>query len=159
MQSILVVEDEPTLAKIIQAKLEEEGFAVTRAHDGEEAVIALSGPTLPDLVLLDLLLPKIPGLEVLERLGKEGKTIPKVIIFSNFADQADVDRAKQLGVVDYIVKAAFSPAEIISKIKGVLGSGSESGSSEGNHYADFESVNEEAPVSGVQQSGESNNNP
>jgi len=121
MKKILVVEDEQTLAKVIGMKLEEEQYVVTHAYDGEQAYEALIKPELPDLVLLDVLLPKLSGLDVLERLQKEKKPIPKVIVFSNFAQQTDVDRAHKHGAIDYIVKAAFSPAEILSKIKSVLG--------------------------------------
>lgn len=124
MKKILVVEDEQTLAKVIGMKLEEEQYVVAHAYDGEQAYEALSKPDLPDLVLLDVLLPKLSGLDVLERLQKEKKPIPKVIVFSNFAQDSDVDRAKKLGAIDYIVKAAFSPAEILSKIKSVLSASS-----------------------------------
>ena len=122
MQKILVVEDEQMLAKIIGMKLEEEQFEVVHAYDGEAAYQELCKPELPDLVLLDVLLPKMSGFDVLEKLRAEGKTIPKIIVFSNFAQKADVERAQALGAIDYIVKAAFSPAEILSKIKAVFAS-------------------------------------
>ncbi len=122
MQKILVVEDEQMLAKIIGMKLEEEQYEVIHAYDGEEAYNILAQPALPDLVLLDVLLPKMSGFDVLEKLHAENKPLPKVIVFSNFAQKADVERAHALGAIDYIVKAAFSPAEIISKIKEIFAS-------------------------------------
>ncbi len=120
MPKILVVEDEQMLAKIIGMKLEEEGYEVTHAYDGEEAYKLLTQPELPDLVLLDVLLPKMSGFDVLTKLREEQKTLPKTIVFSNFAQKADVERAHELGAIDYIVKAAFSPAEILSKIKDIF---------------------------------------
>lgn len=120
MKKILVVEDEQMLAKIIGMKLEEEQFEVLHAYDGEEAYNILCQDPLPDLVLLDVLLPKLSGFDVLEKLKAESKPLPKVIVFSNFAQKADVERAHALGAVDYIVKAAFSPAEILTKIKTVF---------------------------------------
>lgn len=117
---ILVVEDEQMLAKIIGMKLEEEQFEVLHAYDGEEAYNLLCKPELPDLVLLDVLLPKMSGFDVLEKLQQEKRPLPKVIVFSNFAQKADVERAHALGAIDYIVKAAFSPAEILSKIKAIF---------------------------------------
>ena len=124
MNKILVVEDEKTLSEIISLKLQEEGFEVDNAFDGEEALQKLTtSSNLPDLVLLDILLPKVNGLEVLTKIRQDGNekltSIP-VLIFSNFAHEEEVQKAKDLGAVDYIVKAAFSPAEIVTKVKGVL---------------------------------------
>ncbi len=123
MPKILVVEDEQMLAKIIGMKLEEEGYEVAHAYDGEEAYNLLTQPELPDLVLLDVLLPKMSGFDVLTKLRDEQKKLPKIIVFSNFAQKADVERAHELGAIDYIVKAAFSPAEILSKIKEIFEKG------------------------------------
>jgi len=120
MKRILVVEDEQMLAKIIGMKLQDEQYEVQHAYDGQQAYEMLSQPDLPDLVLLDVLLPKMSGFDVLEKLRQENRTLPKIIIFSNFAQKADVERAQALGAIDYIVKAAFSPAEILSKIKSIF---------------------------------------
>lgn len=124
MNKILVVEDEKTLSEIISLKLQEEGFEVDTVYDGEEALQKLTkSANLPDLVLLDILLPKVNGLEVLAKIRQDGNekltSIP-VLIFSNFAHEEEVQKAKDLGAVDYIVKAAFSPAEIVTKVKSVL---------------------------------------
>ena len=124
MKKILVVEDEKTLSEIISLKLQEEGFNVENAYNGEEALSMLTESSeLPDLVLLDILLPKINGLEVLTKIRQSNDdkitSIP-VLIFSNFAHEEEVQKAKDLGAVDYIVKAAFSPAEIVTKVNAVL---------------------------------------
>jgi two-component system alkaline phosphatase synthesis response regulator PhoP len=178
MQKVLVVEDEQMLAKIIGMKLEEEKFEVVHAYDGEEAYNILSkSEGLPDLVLLDVLLPKMSGFDVLEKLRQENKSLPKVIVFSNFAQKADVERAHALGAVDYIVKAAFSPAEILSKIKALFAEGGAAASEkpkesapsdapaspaengQGSAYQSFESMQDVMPMSEVLRPGEPNNNP
>ncbi len=162
-KKILVVEDEQMLAKIIGMKLEEEQFEVIHAYDGEEAYNILSKAEQPDLVLLDVLLPKMSGFDVLEKLKSDGKALPKIIVFSNFAQKADVERARSLGAMDYIVKAAFSPAEILGKIKGSLDTVSEpegttpaGGSSA---YQAFESLEDVMPMSEVLHPDQANNNP
>ena len=165
MKRILVVEDEQMLAKIIGMKLEEESFEVIHAYDGQEAYQILSKPELPDLVLLDVLLPKMSGFDVLEKLKAEGKPVPKVIVFSNFAQKADVERAHSLGAVDYIVKAAFSPAEILSKIKAIfaaednLPNAQVEKTAHPDPYSEFASMADVMPMSEVLRPGEPNNNP
>lgn len=170
MQKILVVEDEQMLAKIIGMKLEEEQFEVLHAYDGEEAYQILTQPELPDLVLLDVLLPKMSGFDVLEKLRGENRPLPKVIVFSNFAQKADVERAHSLGAVDYIVKAAFSPAEILSKIKALFASDAAGAASSSqtpatpvsgepaSPYQSFASMEDVMPMSEVLRPGEPNNN-
>lgn len=177
------------LAKIIGMKLEEENYEVIHAYDGEEAYNQLIGPNTPDLVLLDVLLPKMSGFDVLEKLQAEKKALPKVIVFSNFAQKADVERAHALGAIDYIVKAAFSPAEILSKIKAVFSAETQASSADsgpakadetavppapasesaaptpppndgaGSAYQNFASMEDVMPMSEVLRPGEPNNNP
>lgn len=164
MKQILVVEDEQMLARIIDMKLREEQYDVKHAYDGAEAYQVLSDAEYkPDLVLLDLLLPKMSGFEVLEKLQAEQKPLPRVIIFSNFAQQADVEKAKQLGAIDYIVKAAFSPAEIMTRIQEILNQTTEGSAAGGaaspTPYNGFESLEDVKPMSEVLRPGESNNNP
>ena len=114
---VLVVEDDMFLAKILSTKLEKEGFSVVLAFDGEEALNKLK-KEIPDLILLDLILPKKNGFEVLEEIKLDDKLnkIP-VIILSNLGQQSDVVKGKELGAVDYLIKANFSLDEVISKIK------------------------------------------
>lgn len=159
MQRILVVEDEQMLAKIIEIKLQEESFEVMHAYDGEEAYNILTKEPLPDLVLLDLLLPKMSGFDVLEKLKAEKVALPKIIIFSNFAQKTDIERAHELGAIDYIVKAAFSPAEILSKIKEVLAAGDGTPKEDKGAYSSFDSLQDVMPMSEVLHPGQSNNNP
>lgn len=158
MQRILVVEDEQMLAKIIGMKLEDEGYEVLHAYDGQAAFEMLSVDPQPDLTLLDVLLPRMSGFDVMEKLQAEGKKIPKIIVFSNFAQKADVERAHALGAIDYIVKAAFSPAEILSKIKEVFANEATT-ASPSTPYQQFSSMEEVMPMSEVLRPGEANNNP
>ena len=150
---ILVVEDEQTLADIIGIKLKEEQFEVDHAYDGEQAYQALIKSNLPDLVLLDVLLPKMSGFDVLQKLKDEKKPLPKIIVFSNFAQQSDIDKARSLGAVDYIVKAAFLPAEILSKIKAVFAQEGAAAPAQ-----NFDSMEDVKPMAEVLRPGEPNNN-
>lgn len=118
---ILVVEDETFLVKIYSVKLKKEGFDVSIATDGEEAV-KLAAEVKPDLILLDLILPKLNGFEALERIRQNpiNKSTP-VLVLSNLGQEEDIKRAESLGATDYLVKANFSIQDIVAKIKQVLG--------------------------------------
>lgn len=120
MKTILVVEDEKTLSDIIAEKLEEEGFKVEKAMDGQEAVDYFKAKKRADLMLLDILLPKMDGFTALQQINDLGTKVP-VIIFSNFLHDEEEEKARQLGAKAFLVKAAFSTAEVVTKIKEVLG--------------------------------------
>lgn len=116
---ILLVEDDPFLASILQLKLEKENFQLVRAVDGEEALKFLFTQGLkPDLILLDLILPKKNGFEILETIRQDPviEKIP-VIIISNLGQPSDIERGKSLGVIDYFVKARLSIDELVNKVK------------------------------------------
>lgn len=119
-RKVLVVEDETFLVKIYSVKLKKEGFDVSIATDGEEAV-KLAAEVKPDLILLDLILPKLNGFEALERMRTNpvNKTTP-VLVLSNLGQEEDIKRATALGASDYLVKANFSIQDIVAKIKEVL---------------------------------------
>ena len=120
-QKILVVEDETFLVKIYSVKLKSEGFDVSVATDGVEA-IKMTDSFKPDLILLDLVLPKMNGFEALEKIRSkpENRNIP-VIVLSNLSQEEDVKRAQALGAMIYLVKADFSIQDIVSKIKETIG--------------------------------------
>jgi len=120
MVKILVVEDDRFLRELIVKKLNQEGFATETAVDGEEGLSKIK-EIKPDLVLLDLILPTIDGFEVLRKL-KEEDLVPSlpVIILSNLGQREDIERGLSLGATDYLVKAHFTPDEIIQKIKSIL---------------------------------------
>lgn len=117
---ILLVEDEEVLSKVLQEKLSKTGDDVAIAADGE-AAITVAKSFNPDVIVLDLLLPKRSGFEVLEILKADEalKNIP-VIVVSNLGEDSDVKRALALGAADYYVKSEHPINEIIEKIKNVL---------------------------------------
>jgi len=120
-QNILVVEDDKFLRELMSQKLIKENYNVSEAVDGEEGLKKVKEEK-PDLVLLDLILPGIDGFEVLARMREEqGVAKIPVIILSNLGQKEDIEKGLSLGAVDYLVKAHFTPGEIIGKIKRVLG--------------------------------------
>jgi len=117
-QKIVLVEDDEILSKVINEELEDAGFSVVQAFDGEEG-LKLIRSKKPDLVLLDIILPKKNGFEVLEELKKSPDTqdIP-VIVLTMIGKDEDIKKGLRLGANDYIVKSQHAIAEIIEKIKG-----------------------------------------
>ncbi|MDB4977899.1 MAG: two component, sigma54 specific, transcriptional regulator, Fis family [Candidatus Peribacteria bacterium] len=109
-KTVIVAEDEPFLSIIINVELKERGIHSVKARDGEQAIEEIE-KHLPDLLLLDLRMPKIDGFGVLEHIRTKGYTFP-VIVFSNISDQVEIDKAKDLGVKDYIVKSNIDWDEI-----------------------------------------------
>ncbi len=105
MGDVLIVDDDPVHAEIAEMALKRAGFSVRRAVDGPLALEALAADPLPDLVLLDVMLPKIDGFEVLRRLRAEARTkdLPVIMVSSMSRDQ-DAARGRALGANDYIVK-------------------------------------------------------
>ena len=120
-QKILIIEDDKFLRELIAKKLIKEGYEVDEAIDGEEGVKKVK-EILPDVVLLDLILPGIDGFEVLKTIKEDDKTstIP-VVILSNLGQKDEVEKGLSLGAVDFLIKAHFTPEEIVEKIKSVLG--------------------------------------
>lgn len=117
---VVLVEDEEVLLEVLESKLKKEGYDVFSAKDGV-AGLDLVGAIRPDIILLDLVMPRMDGFEVLEHLQKDPELskIP-VIIISNSGQEVEIDRALALGVKDYLVKAEFDPQEVLDKIKGQL---------------------------------------
>lgn len=119
-KQVLIVEDDRFLASLIRARLEKEGFDVAQAFDGEEAMAILKKKKL-DLIVLDLIMPKVTGFEVLESISinPEWSRIP-VVILTNLAQDSDIQKAKRLGAVEYFVKIKISIDDVINKIKELL---------------------------------------
>lgn len=115
--TILLVEDDTFLSGMYVTKLTHEGFDVQLATDGEEAV-RQARAVLPDIVLLDIVLPKKDGFHVLEEIKTDETTkdIP-VILLTNLGQKDDVDRGLKLGAKDYLIKAHFMPSEVVQKVK------------------------------------------
>ena len=121
MNNILLIEDDEFLRSLIGKKLSSEGFSISMAVNGEDG-FRKAGEVKPDMVLLDLILPVMDGFDVLSKLkGDEAtKSIP-VIVLSNLDQKEEIDKALKLGAMDYIIKAQFTPDEIINKVKNILG--------------------------------------
>ncbi|HAI74310.1 MAG TPA: response regulator [Candidatus Moranbacteria bacterium] len=121
-QKIMIVEDDFFMMDIYNMKLEQEGFEVIGAKDGVEALKKLKEENItPDLILLDILMPFVDGLEVLKELKKDErlKKIP-VVLLSNLSQKADVETGMKLGAKGYIIKSHFTPSEVLEKIKSFL---------------------------------------
>lgn len=117
---ILVVEDDKFLRELITQKLSREGYDVYEAVDGEDGV-RKAKESNPDIILLDLILPGIDGFEVLTKIKEDSnlEQIP-VVILSNLGQRDDVERGLKLGAVDFLIKAHFTPGEIIEKVNKIL---------------------------------------
>jgi len=117
---ILLVEDDRVLRRACEASLRQRGFTVLSAADGEEG-LRLAQAESPDLVLLDLLMPKLPGIEVLRALKSEATTraIP-VLVLSNSSRERDVEQVTDLGAVGYLVKADLSLEELGERVTRLL---------------------------------------
>lgn len=117
---ILIAEDDVFLRKVYVTKLNKEGFDVSAASDGEEAMVKLR-EVKPDLALIDLVMPVMTGFEVLEHMAadKELRSIP-VIVVSNLGQASDIKRAEALGAKDYLIKSNSSIAATVEKIRSVL---------------------------------------
>lgn len=118
---ILLVEDDTFLAGMYVTKLSLEHFQVALATDGRQGV-KMAKDEKPDLVLLDIVLPKLDGFQVLSAIRKDQNTakIP-VILLTNLGQKSDVDRGLALGANDYLIKAHFLPSEVIAKVKKLIG--------------------------------------
>lgn len=119
-EKILIIDDEVVLLEAIAKKLALEGFEVIKAVDGEEGMAKVRQEN-PDLILLDILMPKMDGMEVLEEINKDPELskIP-IIIISNSGQPVEIERAMALGVRDYLIKAEFDPNEVLMKVNNVL---------------------------------------
>jgi DNA-binding response OmpR family regulator len=121
MKKLLIVEDDLVLQKTLREFLEAEGFAVVCASDGETGLNMVSSEK-PDLVLLDIVLPKKDGYEVLAavKANEETKKTP-IILLTNLGSASDVEKALELGATTYLVKADYKLEEITAKVKEALG--------------------------------------
>lgn len=120
---ILLVEDDPFLQSMYSTKFELENFYVSAASDGLEG-LKKAQVEIPDIILLDIMLPGMNGFEVLEKLKADPQTkdIP-VILLTNLNQKDDIMRGASLGAVDYLIKAHFMPSEVVKKINKILGRG------------------------------------
>lgn len=114
---VLLVEDDKLLSELYATKLTASGFSVEVALDGDEGLSKIK-ELKPDLVLLDIVLPKKDGFEILEEVSKDAelKKIP-IIALTNLGQKEEVEKGLNLGARDYVIKAHFTPTEVVAKIK------------------------------------------
>lgn len=120
MSKILLIEDDIFLSSLLKNRFQKEGFDIQLVGDGNEAMKAVKDQK-PDLILLDIILPGKSGFEVLEEMRTDPHTarIP-VMIISNLGQESDVEKGKELGVVDYLVKSRVSIDFLVQKAKELL---------------------------------------
>lgn len=114
---ILIVEDEPNLLELYRLALERAGFEVFTAVNGEVGLMLAKGNP-PDLVLLDILMPKVDGYEMLRRMKADPTTkkVP-IIIFSNLSQREEIEKGLKLGAKDFILKTSITPTAMVEKVK------------------------------------------
>jgi len=119
MKNILLIEDDPFLIDIYTTKLKELDFSVDVARDGQEGLRKLKEKDF-DLLVLDIVLPNIDGWQVLKEIGEDEKLKNlKVIILSNLGQKEEVEKGLTLGAIKYLIKAHYTPQEVVDEIKKV----------------------------------------
>ena len=124
MKKILLVEDDPFLIDIYQTKLENSGFEVEVAENGEKALELLKEKVF-DSMLLDIVLPRIDGWKILEEIKKMKKEREdlekmKIVVWSNLGEKEDIKKGLSLGATSYLIKANFTPSEVVREIEKLL---------------------------------------
>jgi CheY-like chemotaxis protein len=118
-KKILIIEDEEILLDVLQQKLSKDGYEVSVARDGSEG-LAMLKKDRPDLILLDIIMPKMDGYEVLEKIKNMGINDLPIIVISNSGQPVEIEKALSLGARDYLIKAEFEPNEVIKKVRSFL---------------------------------------
>lgn len=121
MTKILFVEDDPLIVKIYSTRLKADGYEVFSAENGEEG-LKLAEQVKPDLIILDVMMPRLDGFAVLERLRQNPdlKDHP-ILMYSNLNNEEEMARAHKMGVTEFIIKANLSPTQMVEKIKQYIG--------------------------------------
>ena len=124
MKTILLIEDDPFLIDIYTTKFKEAGFSVGVASDGEEGLRKLNGGKF-DLLVLDIVLPQIDGWEILRKIKNQKSKIKnlkdlKVVVLSNLGQKGEVEKGLKLGATKYLIKAHYTPSQVVDEIKEVL---------------------------------------
>ncbi|MBU4351273.1 response regulator [Candidatus Parcubacteria bacterium] len=120
MKQILLVEDDSFLIDIYTTKFKEMGFNIDVAQDGNQALRKILENNV-ELVLLDIVLPHVDGWEILKKIRQENSLKDlKVVILSNLGQKSEVDKAFALGATKYLIKAHYTPSEVVEEIKKIL---------------------------------------
>ncbi|MBU1091706.1 response regulator [Patescibacteria group bacterium] len=118
---VFLVDDDEFLLDMYASKFKMSGFDVEIARNGKEALSKLKEGLSPDVILLDIVMPEISGFEFLETLKEEKIPMPMVVVLSNLGQKSDIEKGKKLGASDYIIKASFTPSEVVQKVRSLLG--------------------------------------
>ena len=120
MKKILIIEDDPFLSEMYMAKFSQSDFQVEVATDGKKGLEKIK-TSKPDLILLDIVLPKMDGFEILKKVKEDSqlKKIP-VILLTNLGQKNEVEKGLALGADEYIIKAHFTPTAVVTKVKEIL---------------------------------------
>lgn len=121
-KKVLIIEDDNFLQGLEAKKLSKEGYEVLAASNSEETFKILDSKEKIDMILLDLLLPEVDGFSILQKIreNKELVTLP-VIVFSNLSEEKDIDKAKKLGISEFMVKSNFTLDELTEKVRSLIG--------------------------------------
>lgn len=124
MKSILLIEDDPFLIDIYTTKLKESNFTVDVATDGEQGLRKLFEKNF-DLLVLDIVLPQIDGWEILKKIKDLRFNLKhleglKIVILSNLGQKKEVEKGMEMGAIKYLIKAHFTPSEVVEEIKKIL---------------------------------------
>jgi CheY-like chemotaxis protein len=121
MAKILLVDDDPLMVRMYQKKLLVDGYDVETAEDGQEALDKIN-KSLPDLVLLDIMMPKLNGLEVLKTVKSNPSTrnLPVILLTNLGGSDDDINKGLELGAVAYLIKAGNRPDAVVEKVKEIL---------------------------------------
>lgn len=121
MAKVLIIDDDPFILDMYVLKFKESGFQVETAQDGKSGLKKIKD-THPDIVLLDVVMPAMDGFDVLQDIKKNfSPPLPKIVLLTNLGQKEDVDRGMQLGADDYVIKAHFTPSDVVDKVKKILG--------------------------------------
>ena len=117
---ILVIDDDPFILDMYVLKFKDQGFEIDTATDGKAGLEKIKS-FKPDMVLLDVVMPKMDGFDVIQKLKEESQPRTfKILFLTNFGQKEDVERGMQLGADGYIIKAHFTPSEVVAKVKEIL---------------------------------------
>lgn len=120
-KKILIVDDDAFLIDMYALKFTQNNFIVSTAFNGKEAIEKLTAGFIPDIILLDIMMPEMDGFEMLEKINTENISPSSVkIILSNKGQQSDIDTGMKLGASGYIIKASNTPAEVVSQVNEIL---------------------------------------
>jgi DNA-binding response OmpR family regulator len=119
MASVLIIEDDSFLADIYLTKFREAGFVVELAQDGKEG-LRKTQDFQPDIILLDIVMPHMDGFEALHKLRTEQKNNACIILLTNLGQKEDQDRGTELGADGYLIKAHYTPTEVVAKVQEIF---------------------------------------